>query len=91
LDPATAAPEAIDNLFALAGQLKALGDAAERLPGVMGTIADLSAVAREELIGLAGGIDSLTSGLQTYYQEFFTAEEQLANAGNNLRTDFAKI
>lgn len=91
LDPATAAPEAIDNLFALASQLKALGDAAERLPGVMSTIADLSAVAREELIGLAGGIDSLTSGLQTYYQEFFTAEEQLANAGNNLRTDFAAI
>jgi hypothetical protein len=55
LDPATAAPEAIDNLFALAQTLKALGDAAERLPGVMGTIADLSAVAREELIGSLAG------------------------------------
>lgn len=91
LDPATAAPEAIDNLFTLAQTLKALGDAAERLPGVMGTIADISAVAREELIGLTGGLDSLTSGLQTYYREFFTADEQLANAGANLATDFAKI
>jgi len=91
LDPATAAPEAIDNLFTLAGQLKALGDAAERLPGVMGTIADLSAVSREKLIGFAGGLDSLTSNLQSYYQNFFTAEEQLANAGDNLRTDFAAV
>lgn len=91
INAATATQGEIDSLLSLANQLRQLGDAAERLPGVMGTIADLSAVAREELIGLAGGIDSLTSGLQTYYQEFFTAEEQLANAGNNLRTDFAKI
>lgn len=91
LNAAEAAPEAIDALLALAEQLKALGDAADRLPGVMSSIADLSATAREELIGLAGGLDSLTSGLQSYYQNFFTADEQLANAGANLATDFAKI
>jgi phage-related minor tail protein len=91
LNPAEAAPEAIDALLALAEQLKALGDAADRLPGVMSSIADLSATAREELIGLAGGIDALTGNLQSYYENFFTTEEQLANAGNNLATDFAKI
>ena len=91
LNPAEASPEAIDALFALADQLKNLGDAAARLPGVIGTIADLSAVAREELIGLAGGIDALTGNLQSYYENFFTTEEQLANAGNNLAADFAKI
>ena len=91
LNAADAAPEAIDALLALAEQLKALGDAADRLPGVMSSIADLSATAREELIGLAGGIDALTSNLQSYYENFFTTEEQLANAGNNLAADFAKI
>lgn len=91
LNPAEAAPEAIDALLALAEQLKALGDAADRLPGVMSSIADLSATAREELIGLAGGIDALTGNLQSYYENFFTTEEQLANAGSNLSSDFAKI
>ena len=46
LDPMRTRPKAIDNLFALVEQLNALGKAAERLPGVMGTIADLSAVSR---------------------------------------------
>ena len=91
LDPATAAPEAIDNLFTLAGQLKALGDAAERLPGVMGTIADLSAVAREGLVNLAGGLDSLTSNLQSYFQNFFTPAEQIETAQRNLTAGFDKI
>lgn len=38
LNPAEAAPEAIDSLFNLAEQLRGLGEAAKDLPGVMGDV-----------------------------------------------------
>lgn len=79
LDPAVAAPDAIDGLFALAEQLRGLGEAAKDLPGVMGSVATLSAVARESLITLAGGLDALNAAQGTYYSEFFTQSEQQAN------------
>jgi hypothetical protein len=91
LDPATAAPEAIDSLFNLAEQLRGLGEAAKDLPGVMGDVADLSATAREQLIGFAGGLEQLAAQQGTYYSEFFTAQEQLNNSQRVLTGRFADI
>lgn len=91
LDPASAAPEAIDSLFTLAEQLRAVGEAARDLPGVMGRVADLSATAREQLVGLAGGIDALTAQQQTYYTQFFSQDEQLRNAARVLGERFADV
>lgn len=91
LDPATAAPEAIDSLFNLAEQLRGLGEAAKDLPGVMGDVADLSATAREQLIGFAGGLEQLAAQQSSYFAEFFSEQEQLDNASRVLTGRFAEI
>lgn len=91
LNPAEAAPEAIDNLITLAGSLRSIGEAAKGLPGVMGTVANLSATARESLLGLAGGLDALVEKQGVYYSEFFSIEEKIANASRVLTGQFGEI
>lgn len=91
LDPAEAAPEAIDNILALASNIRTLGESAKDMPGVMGSVADLSVAARESLLSLAGGIDALAQKQATYYSEFFSAQEQVDNSGRVLTGRFAAI
>ena len=91
LDPATAAPDAIANLLMLADTLYQLGEASRQLPGVMGSVAELSATAREQLIGFAGGLDVLLSNTASYYQNFYTEAERYGQAQKNLTTAFAEL
>ena len=91
LDPATAAPEAIANLLTLAESLYQLGEAALNLPGVMGRIAELSATAREQLVGFAGGMDALASATAAYYEQFYSEAERTAQAQSNLTRAFSAL
>jgi len=91
LDPATAAPEAIDALVELATKLNDLGEAAKQLPGVMGSVAELSATAREALVGFAGGLDAFVQNQAGYYQNFYSVEERAAQSQTNLTAAFASL
>lgn len=90
LDPATAAPEAVTNILALADTLYQVGEAAKGLPGAMGQVATLSATAREQLVGLAGGVQALTAAQQTFYSEFLTSSERYAIDTQRIGEAFAR-
>ena len=91
LDPATAAPEAIDALVELATKLNDLGEAAKQLPGVMGSVAELSATAREALVGFAGGLDAFVQNQAGYYQNFYSVQERASQSQKNLTTAFQAL
>ena len=91
LDPATAAPEAIDSLIELATKLNDLGEAAKQLPGVMGSVAELSATAREALIGFAGGLDAFVANQSGYYQNFYSTQERATQSQKNLTAAFQSL
>ena len=91
LDPATAAPEAIDALVELATKLNDLGEAAKQLPGVMGSVAELSATAREALIGFAGGLDAFVANQSGYYQNFYSTQERATQSQKNLTAAFQAL
>lgn len=76
LDPATASPDAIDNLIALAQALKAFGQSMEGMPGSIGKLAELSATAVEHLANASGGMEKLQANLAAYYENFFSPQEQ---------------
>ena len=91
LDPATAAPEAIDALVELATKLNDLGEAAKQLPGVMGSVAELSATAREALVGFAGGLDAFVQNQAGYYQNFYSVQERASQSQKNLTAAFQAL
>jgi hypothetical protein len=91
LTPATAAPEAVTNILALAETLYALGEAAKGLPGSMGAIANLSATARESLINMAGGLDALLSAQNTFMSEFLTEAERHTMLGERVGAEFLRV
>jgi len=91
LDPTTAAPEAIDALVELATKLNDLGEAAKQLPGVMGSVAELSATAREALVGFAGGLDAFVQNQAGYFQNFYSVQERTAQSQTNLTAAFAAL
>lgn len=47
--------------------------------------------ARVALVELAGGVDTFTKNAQSYFENFFTAGEQRAQAGNDLNAEFARL
>jgi DNA-binding Xre family transcriptional regulator len=49
------------------------------LGGVFSRITDLSVQARGAMLDAAGGLQALTAATATYYQNFYTADEQRAN------------
>ena len=91
LDPATAAPDAVTNILALAETLYALGEAAKGLPGSMGAVANLSATARESLINMAGGLDALLSAQNTFMSEFLTEAERHTMLGERVGAEFLRV
>ncbi len=62
--------------------VKGFRDAIEKLP--FENLKNLSFAAADGLIAVAGGLESLGANLQTYYQNFYTAEEQRSQVINNL-------
>lgn len=76
LDPATAAPEAVDNLLALAGAIKDFADSVRGVPGSLGEIANLTASAIDQLANSSGGLDKLKANVSSFFENFFSPQEQ---------------
>ena len=91
LDVETATPEQINNLISLASTLRQVGENAKLLPGAMGALANSSAAAREKILSLVGGIDRLNQLQQSYFQNFFSPEEQLAQMRTNAGATFQNM
>lgn len=91
LDPATASPDAIESLLQLAATLRDVGENAKQLPGVMGSVAELSATAREALVGFAGGLDAFVQNQAGYYQNFYSVQERASQSQKNLTTAFQSL
>lgn len=79
-DSATAAAleSAVNRIIAVKG----FKDAIEKLP--FENLKNLSFAAADGLIAAAGGLEKLGANLDTYYQNFFSAEEQRAQVIKNL-------
>ena len=88
LDPATAAPEAVQNVLLLAESLHALGEATRGLPGSLGAISEMSATAREKLVIMSGGLEALLSAQQTFMAAFLTDAERHAIEGERVGKAF---
>ncbi|QUN29549.1 hypothetical protein KB879_06265 [Cupriavidus sp. KK10] len=69
--------------------LKSFSDAVQDMP--FKGFAQLSATAALALAKAAGGMDALVNGLTTYYQTFYSAEEQQALAQDQLAKQFAAL
>ena len=91
IDPLTADNATLDNLMATAKVLIQVGENAKLLPGAMGALAISSAAAREKILSLVGGIDSLNQLQASYFQNFFSPEEQLAQMRKNAGATFQNM
>ena len=77
---AAALESAVNRIIAVKG----FKDAIEKLP--FENLKDLSFAAADGLIAAAGGLQALSANLDTYYQNFYSAEEQRAQVIKNLFT-----
>lgn len=77
---------AIDNQIVA---VQTLNTVADMLP--LENLKKLSFDASSELIKLAGSLDTLTSQAQSYYQAYYSTEEQTANTLKNIRTSLEAV
>lgn len=70
-------------------QVSSLQSALEQLP--FANLRDLSFDAAANLIQFAGGLENLNSGISTYFQNFYSQEEQLAFATERMTGAFADL
>ncbi len=75
---AAALESAVNRIIAVKG----FKDAIEKLP--FENLKELSFAAADGLIAAAGGLQALSANLDTYYQNFYSAEEQRAQVIKNL-------
>ncbi|MDD0814289.1 tape measure protein [Curvibacter sp. HBC28] len=69
--------------------VQTLQQVADMLP--LQNLKKLSFDASSELIKLAGGLDTLTSQAQSYYQNFYSASEQTDNTLGNIKTSLKSV
>src|SRR5690606_9988244 len=74
---------------AVVEQVSSLQAALEQLP--FANLRDLSFDAAANLIQFAGGLDNLRGSLSTYFENFYSQEEQLELSTNRLAKAFADI
>lgn len=77
---AAALESAVNRIIAVKG----FKDAIEKLP--FENLKDLSFAAADGLIAAAGGLEALSANLDTYYKNFYNAEDQRAQVIKNLFT-----
>ncbi|MFO1196580.1 MAG: phage tail length tape measure family protein [Burkholderiaceae bacterium] len=91
LDPATASPDAIDNLVALAGAIKSFGESLKGMPGTLGKLAELSATAVDQLANASGGLDALRTNVGAFSQNFLSPAERLNALTEQLRRSLGDV
>lgn len=83
--------EAVDKVVARLDEIFVVVSAFDKLGETFPQLTNLSISAKESIVSLAGGLDSLTSKLNTYYENFYSQEEQLAIKTSALAKEFENI
>lgn len=79
-----ASVDSVDSIVELANTLYSLRD---NVIAIGGNFADITVA----LVKGAGGVDRLSNGLDTFFEEFLTAEEQASELARRTARDFAKL
>lgn len=89
IDASKLSADDVQAVLATLDSLYQFADAVKKLP--FKGFADLSASAALELAKVAGGMEALTSGLNSYFQAYYSAGEQQAFARKQLAAQFAAL
>lgn len=89
IDASKLSADDVQAVLATLDSLYQFADAVKKLP--FKGFADLSASAALELAKVAGGMEALTSGLNSYFQAYYSADEQQAFAKTQLAAQFAAL
>lgn len=87
--PKDSGVEGLQAVLTVINQVQELTKVFNNLP--MQNLKNITAEASVELIKLAGGLDTLTSSISSYYDNFYTAEEKLKVQTQNLTRDFKSL
>ncbi|WP_152561919.1 tape measure protein [Cupriavidus sp. SK-3] len=89
IDASKLSADDVQAVLATLDSLYQFADAVKKLP--FKGFADLSASAALELAKVSGGMEALTSGLNSYFQAYYSAGEQQAFARKQLAAQFAAL
>ncbi|MGE8365984.1 tape measure protein [Cupriavidus sp.] len=89
IDASKLSADDVQAVLATLDSLYQFAEAVKKLP--FKGFADLSASAALELAKVAGGMEALTSGLNSYFQAYYSAGEQQAFARKQLAAQFAAL
>src|SRR5690606_18220864 len=84
-----AAQELATTIQQVVQEVSTFQQAVESLP--FGNLRDLGFDAAAGLIQAAGGLDQLNAGMSTYFQQFYSQEEQLELATSNMTRAFSDL
>lgn len=85
------AGEEMAQTLARLGTLQSFSNGLNDLGGVFGRVARLSVTAREELIGLAGGMEQLAGMAQGFVQNYYSRDEIAGLKARDLQTALASV
>ncbi len=81
-----AATELLNTISNMTQQVRQFENAVERLP--FANLRKLSFDAYHAIIAFSGGMENLTTNLNTYFENFYTQDEQMATAFSGLENTF---
>lgn len=76
VDAGTASKATIESMIQAATTAQQMADAVQNVGGVFGTLADISVQARDNIVGLTGGLDAFVQKTQGYVKDFYSTNEQ---------------
>lgn len=88
---AEATDEQVASITAQLQAIKAVKDVFDTVGAAMTQLKGLGYEARESLVALAGGVENLTAGLASYYQNFYTDAERANASTEQLRKQFSDM
>lgn len=91
LVPFQKAGEALADTLERLALLQGFSQDINQLGGIFSRIANLSVSAKEQLIGFAGGIESLVRQAQSFVQNYYTESERFGIAAVQLREQFQEL
>jgi len=91
LDLATEGEAASETLIRLGNQLSMVNSLLNAVDVAMYEIGISSAVMANSLVEFAGGMDSFQAGINSFFENFFTEQEQFDKLTQNLTTTFSAL
>lgn len=88
---AEATAEQVSSITAQLQSIAAVKSLFESFGVAMSQLKDIGYEARESIVSISGGIENLTAGLSSYYQNFYSETERASAATEQLRKQFSAI